>query len=907
MPSLQCPGCGKIVRFEGVAGVCPNCAAVVQARKPAAPAQIARPAPSTTSKNKSRPTAGHSPPDLESIQTDGEEVFEPGTTAPIRSGPLAGLDKRLIYGIGGALAIVFLFGLYIALRTPTPDVVAVAPPPVTHTPVVPVPTPDANDLPKPLDQRPTPPPTSLPVVAAASKPAWMGLKPIVPTLAAKPITDQLVEHSIKKAVAYLKSQFDGDQLKDPHPEEDTYAGTDALAVYSLLHAGEAIDDSDLGISDPFMQGLLTRLKTYDMSHDKAIYGRALRASALAMFDRDQDATQLGKDRKYLLDSELGGAYTYKMPDKGSLPDNGTWDNSNSQYGVLGIWAAVQVGISAPDKYWADVEHHWLKYQTKEGGWSYNGPRDPTLTMTCAGITSLCVTSEQLELIASKGKHDAHPEMTQAINRGLDWLGDGDRLLTFNSNYPGYSLYGVERAALATGFRFFGTHDWYRDLGAEQIKEQQPDGEWLNGGDGTIAETAFRILFLSRGRQPIFMNKLRFDGDWNDRPRDAAKLTEYASKQLEKPFAWGVADLSRKWSDWMESPYLLITTDEAPSFSDEDCQKLRAYTDAGGMIFIHNEYASKEVDEFVDDIVHRIYPEYPMKTVAPDDLLYSTVFPLKTKAPLLKSVSNGTRTMMVYSPTDITQDWVRYKAKDMRSNVDRELGLNLFVATAGKSDFRNRLNSPYEEPPDFAPIGTLPIAQIRYPGPWNPEPKAYERFGRWFQNQTSIKLDVQPTSMLLLSAKQRPIAFLTGNSAVDFSKMDLHALHQFVNDGGVLMIDSTGGNKEFAASVRESLLPSAFPGIETADLPADHPILAGGLCMDAIPKPKLRNYASLILNGVTPNVQYATVGKGAIIVSDLDVTTGLLSAGTYGILGYSNSYSQSLMKNVILWALSRYSS
>ena len=39
-----------------------------------------------------------------------------------------------------------------------------------------------------------------------------------------------------------------------------------------------------------------------------------------------------------------------------------WDNSNSQYGLLGVWAGAEVGIEVPDEYWLDVEKHWLACQ-----------------------------------------------------------------------------------------------------------------------------------------------------------------------------------------------------------------------------------------------------------------------------------------------------------------------------------------------------------------------------------------------------------------------------------------------------------------------------------------------------------------------------------------------------------------
>ena len=40
-------------------------------------------------------------------------------------------------------------------------------------------------------------------------------------------------------------------------------------------------------------------------------------------------------------------------------------------------------------------------------------------------------------------------------------------------------------------------------------------------------------------------------------------------------------------------------------------------------------------------------------------------------------------------------------------------------------------------------------------------------------------------------------------------------------------------------------------------------------------------------------------KGRVIYSPLDMTTALLVTNSWGILGYSPSYAQSLVKNVVL--------
>jgi len=410
-----------------------------------------------------------------------------------------------------------------------------------------------------------------------------------------------------------------------------------------------------------------------------------------------------------------------------------------------------------------------------------------------------------------------------------------------------------------------------------------------------------------------MDKLRFDGDWNDRPRDVAKLASFVSTELEHPFAWGVAELHRDWSDWLDAPLLFITTDAPPTFSDDDVRKLRAYSDAGGLIFIHNEFAAKDVDAFAKDLAHRVFPEYPLTPVPPTGLLYRTVFKMTAgpthRLPPLQAIDNGSRTLLVYSPTDITKDWVTWRAHGSKGNQNLDLGLNLFVAAAGKGDFRNRLDTPDVEPPVPALVtGTVPVQRLTYPGGlWDPEPAAWPRFGRWFFKQTSLTLDLRPTTFDAVNLRAGPVAVLTGNRPVDFGKMDLHALGSFVRRGGTLLVDAAGGDRRFDAAVRDQLLPAAFPGATLAEMPLDHPVLAGdGACMTPLPKPRLRKFASAQL-GLThpPGVQYLTFGSGTVVVSDLDVTTSLLHSGTYGILGYTPAYADGLCKNAILWTLSRF--
>src|SRR5882757_6277188 len=82
------------------------------------------------------------------------------------------------------------------------------------------------------------------------------------------------------------------------------------------------------------------------------------------------------------------------PPRNMTADDVPWDNSNSQYGVLGVWSCAEWGIEIPGWYWKDVEKHWVTWQLKDGQWGYKKTDNlGSLAMTAAGIASLFVTAD----------------------------------------------------------------------------------------------------------------------------------------------------------------------------------------------------------------------------------------------------------------------------------------------------------------------------------------------------------------------------------------------------------------------------------------------------------------------------------------------------------------------------------
>jgi len=278
-----------------------------------------------------------------------------------------------------------------------------------------------------------------------------------------------------------------------------------------------------------------------------------------------------------------------------------------------VWMGAECGIEVPAKYWQSVEKHWVTCQLANGRWSYTqSSTQPTFAMTVAGVASLQVTQDYLEL--SQKKKETHHAPNPALVKGLAWLEGGDNsinLLSPDTLFVSYNLYGLERVGLASGFKYFGNHDWYRELSARVVPVQWPNGAFGRTpyGYDAVVETAFTTLFLARGRHPILMSKLRFDGFWANRPRDVANLARYVGRQLERPLNWQVVPVNRDWPDWTDSPVLYIASDDAPFLNEQHLARLRSFAHAGGVIFTHADDGSAKFNDFIEKTVApKVFPE-----------------------------------------------------------------------------------------------------------------------------------------------------------------------------------------------------------------------------------------------------------------------------------------------------------
>jgi hypothetical protein len=585
-----------------------------------------------------------------------------------------------------------------------------------------------------------------------------------------------------------------------------------------------------------------------------------------------------------------------------------WDNSNSQYGVLGVAAGADAGIDVPSTYWRDVEKHWTESQLNTGEWTYSAEhKTGSLAMTCGGIASLLAVGEHEDVPGFYTRLNA-PPFSPSAGMGLGWLEQGDNAVdVYNPKtvYLGYNLFVIERVALMTGFKHFAKHDWYGELAAQAVVAQWPNGSWgrKDEGTGTVVDTSFVVTFLSRGRAPLLMNKLRFGPVWDNRPRDLANLSRYVSHSLERPINWQAVGFDRDWLTWTDAPILYIASHVPPKLEDQDLAKLKSYVDAGGILFTHADANSESFDHWAMDLASKLWPQYAMADLPPQHPLYTLVERLDPTTdagalPKLKAVSNGVRLLMVESPTDLAASW--QQPDDPTKHAAFAIGLNLFGYATGKATPRNKLE-PFGvplPPPHPGAMGVT-VARLTYTGgDCDPEPGAWRRLARIYETETATPVNLTNVELTALKPGTAPVADLTGVGAHEFTDAEAAAVRDYVTSGGTLLIDACGGAGEFAASVQNGLLPRAFPGMTLAPLSPGDPMFKPtlpGMADVSTPRPRTG------VDSADLRLHTLSAGRGRVIFSALDLTSGLLGTHTYGIVGYDPDYATAVVKNLLVLA------
>lgn len=725
------------------------------------------------------------------------------------------------------------------------------------------------------------------------------------------VTDDEVREGIRKlvnAIYKARNQHGVWDTVDKQKAEDkgeivhnSWGGLTSLYTYALLSAGESYQNPKLTKAIEFLA---------DNVGEKmdGTYARAVRAHVWAAMPEQFDK-YLQKDIYWLLGAQgagpNGGGYDYT-----AQPNPNRMDNSVTQYGALGVWEGAKRGSAVGKGFWRKLEDHFNVTQNDDGGWGYSENRDTSYgSMVAAGIAVLHITQDYLHTQDFKtvGRASEHP-LQKRINAGLGWMGKHfrpNKNATSEGQDAGalyYYLYGVERIGLASGYKYFNKSDWYQD-GASFILRNigSLTNATTNGNVRVRSQPAFALLFLVRGRVPVFINKLQVpDYDWNNRPRDVANLTNWVSDEVENKMNWQIISIDSRPSDWLDSPVMYLSGHKELELSDERKANLKKYIDMGGLLITTSDDARRPFTNSVEALMKELYPQYSMETIPHDDDIFNMNFKLERNRWGVQGVHNGIRHLALHFPRDLS--WA-FHSNNKTDPQLWQLMANIYYYATEKGRTRARLDKHFERKNKTGGGPEVIIARGKHSGNWNPEPMAWDIQTNYMHNRKKASPKIIDVPLAELGDSDASLVHVAGIDPVTFSADEIAGIKAHIAKGGVIVFETAGGIGDFATSAREMLM-KAFPEQRIRPINFQSEVITGdGIGGYDVANINYRNYAVLRMGRLrAPRLLMMEFdGKPQIIISSEDLTEAMINQPVWGVFGYSSESAQKIMTNITLYA------
>jgi hypothetical protein len=723
---------------------------------------------------------------------------------------------------------------------------------------------------------------------------------------APPVTAAKIRAAIDDAVLYLRGQQKADgSIFDWGAPVD---GSTALAALTLLAAGAdpAADD-----------GLRKALDFLAKQKPNNTYVRGIRANVweYALRKLPDDAhfkANLKEDYDWLL-AALGNkeGWRYAM-------ESTDWDNSCTQYGVLGIWAAARAGFDPGDKFWTTLSRHFRNCQSPDGGWGYVGGSGSTPNMATAGLASLFLVFDMHHGKTPYSKANPRTfttgdaaDVLKALDRGVEWLGKANA-----NKEDGYYLYGIERTGVASGRKLIGGEDWFARGALAVLQAQQRDGAiQLGSWGGRAVSTSFCTLFLVYGGAPVAVNKLQFGKgqDWNLNPRDLANLSKALWSAYERPVNWQTVSIDAPAAE-IEAPILFLSGSQHWKYTEPEMLKLREYVERGGTILAEPSDHSADFAACMEQLLKDMYPpkSYPdvrLEALPADHPVYTVIKHDWKKRPRLRGAGNGSRTFFILSDEYMSGDW---QANREESDAF-QLAMNLLFYATDVGELEGKFSTIL---PATAPAkvreGCVTVARVHHGGT-KAHPQDWEAAARCWQQLAPLAKHVsgrtlkeaKPVVLGKDSLEGVQLLHLTGRSAVQWTEAERAALKKFVQGGGTVLADPHAGSPAFARAVRKELEDLFGP---LQPLSAD-PVLAegrfeGGVDLSSGVGFTLPARQLIRGRGDKPEGQKLLVAlvnrRPAVIFSEFDLVASGAGIANYRALAYKPESARKVLGNLIAY-------
>jgi serine/threonine protein kinase len=514
-----------------------------------------------------------------------------------------------------------------------------------------------------------------------------------------------VQRAMRDGVNYLISK-----QRENGSWEDLYlhqpARTTCGVTMALLVAGEKADSRAVRLA-------LTYLRRYGPEELRSAVSVANQTVVFLAAEPEKDWDRIRFNVDWLqraqirsedgINSPGSWAYTFELGRR-----SGDMDSTHNV--LLCLRSARRMGITVSPEVWDLSRKFWVGMQRPDGGWSYDpGAGSSEVDWSTIAVRQLMNCRQGAvpigpaprgvprllapERLASDGNsvvNCGRDSRDLVVEAGIEWL---SRNLETGDNFPASkrggmsSLINLAGISHLTGERSLGRYDLYR-AGVEVVLHSQNsrEGFWRAVGDdrNELLETGGALGFLAWARAPRLISKLKHPpgSDWKNDPDDIRVLVDSVARDQRTILTWQVVDPAEApIAELLQAPIAFLSGHEAPDLGAEARRTLRGYLDQGGFLLADACCSRTDFDSGFRRLMRELFAGEEGSTLerlTKDHPVWRTGHQIEPGSYPLWGIERGGRTVVVYSPMDLSCFWNQAERVQANPRVDLALkiGQNL---------------------------------------------------------------------------------------------------------------------------------------------------------------------------------------------------------------------------------------
>ena len=411
-------------------------------------------------------------------------------------------------------------------------------------------------------------------------------------------------------------------------------------------------------------------------------------------------------------------------------------------------------------------------------------------------------------------------------------------------------------------------------------------------------------------------------NWQTTIIDLEKWVGFTNDALSQRYRFVNTDFSKFSYDPTELPILYFTGwKPLPVFDDGTIQHMRQYLLDGGTWVVHSNCGRPEFNESFRREIARMFPDRELAAIPTDHPVFSSFYqvknmkvrkgtdPWKTVPPYLEVINVGTRAAVIFSPIDLSCGW-NADANPIEGGIlyDQadalKLGSNIMTYCLAEYQYaRFFANAKIYHQSDIATRDQLVMGQIVHNGDWDPTPHGLPNLLKTIDQSTTLNVQfkrvaVDPEKGDIFSF---PVLYMTGQRMFKFNEVTRKRLREYLDSGGVMIVDCAVGSSEFDKAFREEI-KQIYRDRALKPLAKDHALLKFVFDTTHV---ELAPVAKRLVGHIdSPQIEVVEVdGILPVIYSRLSLSAGWEQLPRAYNLGYADADALKLGVNVLMYVVS----